>query len=97
MNNINKIKSYFGLAKRSKNIAIGVDEIVSKKCFFILMSEELSENSKKKLKNFASCNQIKNLEISQSEISQITQNEFIKAFGILDKGLANAIQTNFNN
>lgn len=91
MKNLNKIKSYFGLAVRARKVAIGTNEILEKKPQIVFVSDTLSENSINKIKN----HQPKRLEILGFEdMLFITNNSKILAFGVTDSGLSSAIEKN---
>lgn len=87
-----KINSYIGFAIKGRSIVYGTDNILkSSKLKLVVASDELADNSLKKLQNH-----YKNTVI-------LPQNEYLalnlqtKAFGILDANLANAIQNCLKN
>jgi len=91
-NLIVKIKSYIGFAKKSGNIKIGADNILAtSKNRVIIISEAVSDNTKNKLNNHS----IKTKAIITTVIPEVANvlfdSENIKAIGILDLNLANAI------
>lgn len=94
MENLNKVKSYFGLSVRARKVAIGTNEILEKDVFVIVASKSLSENAKNKIMNHIDRKKTKFFAISEEEMFSITDNSNILAFGITDKGLANAIEKN---
>lgn len=94
MKNLIKVKSYYGLAKRARKVAIGVNEILEKQPNVIICSNLLSENSYNKIKNYAEKEQIKIFQISENEMFDLTQNSKILALGIIDSGLAQAVISN---
>lgn len=94
----NKIKTYINFAKRSRTLIFGVDDIIkSKKVEIVLYSDLLAESSKKKLINFSKSNNVFEKEIENKIMNELLQNESVKAVGVTDKNLANAIRMNFTN
>lgn len=94
----NKIKTYINFAKRSRTLIFGVDDIIkSKKVEIVLYSDLLAESSKKKLINFSKSNNVFEKEIENKTMNELLQNESVKAVGVTDKNLANAIRMNFTN
>ena len=94
----NKIKTYINFAKRSRTLIFGVDDIIkSKKVEIVLYSDLLAESSKKKLINFSKSNNVFEKEIENKTMNELLQNESVKAVGVTDKNLANAIIMNFTN
>jgi len=83
-----KIKAYIGFAKKSGNIAFGIDNALSKKSKLILYSSELSDNSKNKIKN----SKIESIEFDKDEFNKLGESALV--IGILDKSLSNAIKNN---
>lgn len=93
-----KIKSYIGFARKSRNVIYGVDDILkSKQVQIIFYVNNLAINSKNKLDNFTLNKNILKICLSSDEIFELLQNNNIKVFAITDKNLANAIKMNFTN
>lgn len=101
MNNLNsnKILSILGLCKKSGNLALGFDACIEsvkqKKSQIILITKDLSDNTKQKLFNQVDTNLIYSAELSMDEI-----NDFLgKACGIIsvnNKGFAKKIVSILN-
>lgn len=81
-----KTKAYLGFAKKSGKIAFGIDNAVAKRSKLIIFSNELSENSKNKIKN----SKIQFIELEKSEYQKLAESAL--AIGILDSSLADAIK-----
>lgn len=92
--NITKIKSYYGFAYKSNGLVAGLDNILKKKCYLIVVDESLAQNSKNKCENRAKELNIKIAYIKTEYMCDITQNSKILAFGISNKDLASAIYKN---
>ena len=82
--NISKIKSYYGFALKSGNLAIGLDSILKANCKVIIIAKTLANNSKI-------------VELDQEIMMEITENSKILAVGVTDESLANAIINNLSN
>lgn len=92
--NSNKILSLLGLCKKSGNLALGFDSCIEsvnqKKSQIILITRDLSDNTKQKLFNQVDTNLIYSTELSMDEIS----NFLGKICGIIsvnNKGFAKKI------
>lgn len=95
---IKKIQSYIGFAKRSRNILLGVDDIIkSKNTKLIIISKNISDSSLKKIQEFANSKSIDNFVIDGEKFFEILQMENVKALGILDANLASAIKLKITN
>lgn len=92
--NLNKIKSYYGLSVRSRKVAIGTNEIIEKNVFAVVASKTLSQNAQNKIYNHVQKTKAKIFVLSEEEMLFITDNSNILAFGITDKGFADAIEKN---
>lgn len=91
--NLNKIKTFIGFAIKSRNIIFGTDKILlSKKQSLVLISDELADSSRKKLKNHCEKCSIDCFSLKKDEFLDIIQNDNVKAIAILDKNLALAIK-----
>ena len=91
-----KIKAYVGFAKKSRKIVYGTDDIIkTKNCKIILISDELSDGSVKKIENFIKNNNINILEFDSKSYLEIIDNISIKAVAITDENLAIAIKKEF--
>jgi len=89
---LTKIKTYVGFAEKSGKLIIGTDNLlVSKKLKLILISDELGESAQKKLNNYALRESIIIYKLMASEIQEIYSKGAIKALGIIDKNLADAV------
>ncbi len=87
-----KIKTYLGFAVKSREFILGVDDIIkSKSVKVILVTDELSENTLKKLNDFANNKEIKIIVISSAIINELFGEKNIKALGVTNKNLADAI------
>lgn len=93
-----KLKSYFGFAIKSRNIIYGVDNILSsKRVKLIVISHTLADSSYHKVINFATKNNIDIIRLDSNTLKGYLNRENVLACGILDKNLAQAIQSNFSN
>ena len=93
-----KIKTYINFARRSRNIVFGVDDILkSKKIQLVIYPDSLASSSKVKLKTFTKTHNIFNKELLCDELYELLQNDSVKAVGVTDKNLANAIRLIFTN
>ena len=93
---INKIKTYVSFAKKSRKILYGVDDTIkSKKCKLICFSDDLADNSAKKLENFASSYKIQIIKLEKNFYLEVIDNISIKSFAIVDENLADAIKKEF--
>ena len=91
--NINKVKSYIGFAIKSNAIVYGVDGIREKKTPFVVYSSALADSSKQRceaLKEYG----VSVYQITDEQMIEIMENPKVKAFGIKNKELANAIEQN---
>ena len=93
--NISKIKSYYGFALKSGNLAIGLDSILKANCKVIIIAKTLANNSKNKC--LSKTNNSKIVELDQEIMMEITENSKILAVGVTDESLANAIINNLSN
>lgn len=85
---INKLSTYIGFAKKSNKIVVGTDNIIaSNKCKIVLVSDELSDNSKKKIEKI-----YKVFKISANVFNEVVNMEAVKAVAITDENLASAIR-----
>lgn len=92
---IEKIKSYVGLAKRSRSFVVGLDNVLkSSKLKLVIYTDKLSDSSLNKLNNFVKTKDIDSFMISSEIADVVLGSEMIKVFAITDKGLANAIKKN---
>ena len=101
MNNLNrnKILSILGLCKKSGNLTLGFDSCIEavkqKKSQLILITCDLSDNTKQKLFNQVNANLICSVEISMDDINAILG----KSCGIIsvnNKGFAEKIKSLLN-
>lgn len=93
MNANNKLSTFIGFAVKSRNIVFGVDDILSsKKAKLILVSSNLSENSRKKLSEYAENKHISMVMVEEDIFETIFKDKNIKAIAITDENLANAIK-----
>lgn len=88
---IKKIKSYLGFAIKSGDIVYGVDNILKNKCCLVIYSENLSENSINKLKNYINKTNNFIIGVNFNEMCELVDNDSVLAFGIKNKELAKAI------
>jgi hypothetical protein len=85
---INKLSTYIGFAKKSKQILIGTDNILSSnKCKVVIASEDLSVNAKKKIEN-----KFKVLSLNVNDFQSVIKMDSVKVIAITDENLANAIR-----
>ncbi|MDF9824070.1 ribosomal protein L7Ae-like RNA K-turn-binding protein [Breznakia sp. PF5-3] len=95
---MNKLVGILGLAAASRNISIGetiMKDIRARKCKFVLIAEDASANTKKKLEDKCKYYQIAYGFIESSEVLSKAIGKFnVKAVGILDDGFANKIKIN---
>jgi len=91
---VDKIKSYIGFAIKSKSIIFGLDTIKEKKVNLIVYANSMSESSKKSIKIISEKQKCPCYEIQDDEMLNLTNQEKIKAFGIMNIELAKAIINN---
>ncbi len=85
---INKISSYIGFAKKSKQVVLGTDNILkSNKTRIVLISSSLSIIAKKKLEK-----NNKVFVLKESDFEDMVSLPGVKALAITDENLANAIK-----
>ena len=89
---VKKIKTYIGFAKKSGSIIYGIDALCVKRTDLMYLSNLLSLSSRDKCLNTANKNKTKVFVVEQEIIDEITSSTNIKAFGIKNKQLSNAIQ-----
>ena len=88
----NKIRTYVGFAIRSKQCVFGYDLIFkSRKVLLTLFSSDMSEGAKAKLVRFCTDCEIACYEISPTDIFAYTSRAGVKAIGITEPNLAQAI------
>lgn len=93
-----KAKTYIGFAKKSGKLKIGTDNILAcKKLSGIIISCNISDNAKNKLKNHCNKLSTKILEIDDVIMNKICDSESIKAIAILDKNLHSAFVDSIKN
>ncbi|ADL51531.1 50S ribosomal protein L7ae-like protein [Clostridium cellulovorans] len=90
---VNKFYNFLGLVKRSGNLIEGYnrcDEAIKyKKLPLILMSKDVSDNTKKKFLNYSSKSAIKILEgFEKEDLGRAIGRAEIKIVGILDGNMA---------
>lgn len=89
------ISGLLGLASVSRNISFGdtmIQDIRSKKCKFVVIAEDASDNTKKKILDKCAYYGIEHGYIDHSEVlSKAIGKANVKAIGILDKGFADKI------
>lgn len=94
---VNKIKTYIGFAKKSKNIIYGVDDILkSKSVQLIIISDLLASSSKNKLQKYIDNSKIPYFTLEPNNFFEIIGLDAVKVCGITDKNLANAINVETN-
>ncbi|MFV9509815.1 YlxQ family RNA-binding protein [Tepidibacillus sp. LV47] len=97
MRKSNKILSIIGLAQRARKIISGeelvVNAIKDQKVFFVLLSTDASENTKKKIANKCEYYQIPyRIQFSRQELGQAIGKPSRVVIGITDKGFSNRLQ-----
>lgn len=93
--NLTKIKTYVGFAIKSKKILYGIDNILLKKSYLIIISDELKSSSKQKCLSYAESRGVPIKEVSAENVTFCVNREGVKAFAINDASLAKAILNNF--
>ncbi len=90
--NANKVFTYVGFSIKAKKIIFGVDNIVTSKKIakVVLYSDSLSENSLKKLLEYA---KLKNIDAYRLDLSAVLPNKNCKALGLTDSNLAEAVKS----
>ena len=88
---MDKIKTYIGFAKKSRQIAFGLNMALTSKSKLVLVDGSISDDSMQKLNKFC-----KNIIVLDSEDYKKLQ-ENAKVIAILDKNLANAIENEIKN
>ena len=87
-----KIRSYVGFAIRSKQCVFGYDLIFkSSKVLLALYSSDMSESAKSKLTHYCEGFDIPCIEISADDMYDYTSRAGVKAIGITEPNLAQAI------
>lgn len=95
--NVEKVKTYYNFSVKSGNVVFGTDNIiVCKKAYIILLSDELSENSLKKIKKFSTDNKVTIVNVSQETLNIITDRPTCKVLAITERNLAKSIKTQLN-
>ncbi len=89
--NLTKVKSYFGFAVKSGSAVFGTDNILQKKPKAVFIGDDLSENAQKKLAHLCEQYELCLVKLNKDDIKNITSSEDVKAFGIKDKNLADAM------
>lgn len=95
--NSDKVLRYMGLAKRAGHLGVGFNTceamMKKKEIKLFVIAEDLSDNSKDKVRSLAKSFGVELLEYSSMEkLSQITGEENSGVFGVKDKNLAEAIK-----
>lgn len=86
-----KIRAYVGFCIKGNMLVYGIDNIfVSRKIKLIILSKELSKKSKERIKKQTTIPIIEDY-----DFSTLTVNANCKAFGVIDKGLSNAINETY--
>lgn len=93
INNLDKIKGYVGLARKSDAVVIGAENLsnVKKKLFLILYSESAGKHLLKIVENVSKITDACKMLFSDNELQMITGLYNCKVIGIKNKGLADAI------
>ena len=85
---INKLSTYIGFAKKSKQIIIGTDNIlVSNKVQIVIVSSALSQNATKKITN-----KFKVYSLDDEMFFKVVGLQGVKAIAITDENLGKAIK-----
>lgn len=94
---MSSVKTYIGFANKSGAIIKGVDDIMrSKKIIsLIIASEELKENSRIKIINFAEKKNIPIIDIESGILTELNLHG-VKVLAITDNNLANAVKKCIN-
>jgi len=91
-NNISRLASYVGFAKKARNIHFGSDKVLaSAKKAAIIVSRDISDNTLNKLNNHAMKKNVSVVLVDSSIMTEIKQSDKIKVFQILDENLEKAI------
>ena len=92
VNQISKLSSYIGFAKKSRSICIGADKILSlRRNSVILVSSDLSQNTYNKLNNHSLKTGSVIFRLNPEQYLEIVGNPVIKAISITDENLNKAI------
>lgn len=95
-NDLSKIKTYIGFALRSRTAVIGTDNLLSaRRTPLYLLDTRLSDNAKEKLTRHAEENGAKLFFLEK--LDALTSKDGVKAVGIKNKSLAEAIINVINN
>lgn len=87
-----KVKTYLGFAIKSGAVVWGIDNILKKRNIkLILISDNLLDNSLKKLNEYIKVKKTKNIKIEHSIMQYLTHKEGCKAIGVTNLSLAQAI------
>ena len=94
----NKLVSYIGFAKKSRNIIFGADKILETyKKGVIIVSKAISNNTLNKLSNHIIKTSSILHTISDELMVDIVGSDRIKVFQVLDKNLEGAMMTSLKN
>ena len=94
-----KVLSMLGLAARSRNVASGgfatENAVKSGKAYLVIVSEDASDNTKKKFRNMCAYYQVPIYFFGEKEeLGHAIGKEFRASLAVLDDGLAKAIEKN---
>ncbi|MCL2521363.1 MAG: ribosomal L7Ae/L30e/S12e/Gadd45 family protein [Erysipelotrichales bacterium] len=93
---MNKIEGLIGLTRRAGKLVVGTDNVLDyvrkNKVFLVLILNDASENTKKKLLDKCVFYGVESKEIENSANLERILNNNKKALGIADKGFAEAIK-----
>ena len=93
MQSIQRVKSFVGFAVRANKVVWGTDNVLAykKKLRLILVSDGLAENALQKLRAYAETKPAR-LEVLQGvSVAELVHRDGVKAIGVTDKNLADAI------
>jgi ribosomal protein L7Ae-like RNA K-turn-binding protein len=93
-----KAESYFGFAVKSRSVLFGVDNIVTgKKVYLILLCDQISQNSSKKVIKYATEKNVKIITLNKEDMFNITKRETCLAAGVTNESLSGAIENALSN
>ncbi|OCN05672.1 50S ribosomal protein L7ae [Erysipelotrichaceae bacterium MTC7] len=92
---MSNIYGTLGIANVARKLAYGetlIEKIRAKKCYLVLIAEDASDNTKKKIMDKCEYYNVKYIvDGSSAALSNAIGRANVKAVGILDRGFANSI------
>lgn len=94
----NRVQTFLGFAKKSQNIIYGIDKIIipKKKRYLIIFDKDLSDNSRRKIIDYAKESSICVIE-SHDKVADISSTAGCKVLAIKNKNMADQIINEYKN